>query len=737
MDITKIKNKAFLTALLIFASYRCMAQGIDHWETMVYASDTWKYFIGVTEPPADWITVEFDDNLWAEDAAGIGYGDEDDATEINQTISLYMRIKFSIIDTAVISRAVFNLDYDDAFVAYLNGTEIARANIGSPGDRPAYNQTSTGFREAAMYQGGTPEYFYFPSDSLKPGDNVLAIQVHNQDINSSDMSAIPFISAGISDISFTYRETPSWFNAPFDFVSSNLPVIVINTDGQEIVYEPKITSTMGIVNNPEGQRNYVSGPYNEYSGMIGIEIRGQTSRGFDKKSFGLETRDSIGENLNIPLLGLPRENDWVLYGPESDKTLMRNALTYTLAGQLGRYAPRVRFCELVLNGEYQGVYVFTEKIKRDNDRIDITEMVPEDINEPEVTGGYIFKQDKINEGDNIIALSRGLELIITEPKIDSILPEQTNWLINHLNEFEDVLYSGGNYSKYIDLTSFVDNFLMVELTKNIDGYRLSTYFHKDRNGKIVAAPVWDYNLSLGNADYSYGWTAEGWYWPIIQSWNKNWWMILNEEPNFQDLCKTRWTNLRTTVLSEMHIFSLIDEWTVLLEESQQRNFVTYPILGTYIWPNPGFPESGSFGYDSPTTGGPTTWAEDLEQMKAFISSRLVWMDENMPGRYIPTSLNEAEHVDEDIYMSPFPNPFNSSCRISFIVNKPGPVSINIYDVLGKIIKSETIYSSGAGTEEYTWDGSGDLNKQVASSVYFYVIIADKQIVSKGKLVKID
>jgi len=737
MDITKIKNKAFLTALLIFASYRCMAQGIDHWETMVYASDTWKYFIGVTEPPADWITVEFDDNLWAEDAAGIGYGDEDDATEINQTISLYMRIKFSIIDTAVISRAVFNLDYDDAFVAYLNGTEIARANIGSPGDRPAYNQTSTGFREAAMYQGGTPEYFYFPSDSLKPGDNVLAIQVHNQDINSSDMSAIPFISAGISDISFTYRETPSWFNAPFDFVSSNLPVIVINTDGQEIVYEPKITSTMGIVNNPEGQRNYVSGPYNEYSGMIGIEIRGQTSRGFDKKSFGLETRDSIGENLNIPLLGLPRENDWVLYGPESDKTLMRNALTYTLAGQLGRYAPRVRFCELVLNGEYQGVYVFTEKIKRDNDRIDITEMVPEDINEPEVTGGYIFKQDKINEGDNIIALSRGLELIITEPKIDSILPEQTNWLINHLNEFEDVLYSGGNYSKYIDLTSFVDNFLMVELTKNIDGYRLSTYFHKDRNGKIVAAPVWDYNLSLGNADYSYGWTAEGWYWPIIQSWNKNWWMILNEEPNFQDLCKTRWTNLRSTVLSETHIFSLIDEWTELLTEAQQRNFVTYPILGTYIWPNPGFPESGSFGYDSPTTGGPTTWAEDLEQMKAFISSRLVWMDENMPGRYIPTSLNEAEHVDEDIYMSPFPNPFNSSCRISFIVNKPGPVSINIYDVLGKIIKSETIYSSGAGTEEYTWDGSGDLNKQVASSVYFYVIIADKQIVSKGKLVKID
>jgi len=124
-------------------------------------------------------------------------------------------------------------------------------------------------------------------------------------------------------------------------------------------------------------------------------------------------------------------------------------------------------------------------------------------------------------------------------------------------------------------------------------------------------------------------------------------------------------------------------------------------------------------------------------MKEFISARLVWMDENMPGKYTSMYDNAAKHVDDDITTMPYPNPFYSTCRFSFKVNSPGPVSIIIYDVLGNIIKSETIYSTTTGTVGYTWDGSGDLNKQAAGSVYFYVIIADKQIINKGKFVKID
>ena len=742
MNYYKLKNLLMtIILLLLVSSSISWAQSVNHWETVVYAADTWSYFVGKSEPPANWNTLGFVDTIWSNGAGGIGYGDGDDATEIEATISLYMHIKFSILDTVVISKAVFNMDYDDAFVAYLNGVEITRANIGTRGDYPTYDQTSAGFREAAMYQGGGPEYFYLTSqqaaDLFAQGENVLAIQIHNENITSSDMSAIPFLSVGISDSPFTYGNVPSWFNAPVDFTSSNLPIIVIDTDGQEISDEPKITARMGVINNSDSSRNYLSGSFNEYNGMIGIELRGQSSLSFDKKSYGLETRDSVSENLNLSLLGMPKENDWVLYGPYSDKTLMRNALSYTLAGQLGNYAPRVRFCELVLNDEYLGVYVFTEKIKRDKNRINITKMLPEDINEPEVSGGYIFKEDKLNEGDNIITLSRGLKLVITEPKNDNILPEQTNWLVNHLNEFEDVLYSGNDYSAYIDVQSFVDNFLIVELTKNIDGYRLSTYFHKDRNGKIVAAPVWDYNLSLGNADYNDGWTAVGWYWPIIQSWNKNWWMTLNNDQRFQDLCKTRWTKLRADIFSETHIFFLIDEWTSLLNEAQERNFAQYPILGEYIWPNPGFPESGSFGYNAPKSGGPTTWTEEIEQMKDFISARLVWMDENMPGELTSIELRNIDNNEMLNTVSPYPNPFNSSSKILYKIDQPSLVSISIYDVLGRNIRTETLYKPEKGVYEFIWDGRGYLKNHAASSVYFYVIKADKQIINKGKFVKID
>ncbi|NOG46799.1 MAG: T9SS type A sorting domain-containing protein [Calditrichaeota bacterium] len=704
----------FLTVLLFRSGF---SQEVDHWETVIYAGDEWSFFVGISEPASDWNSLSFNDSSWAKGAAGIGYGDDDDETEIDPTISLYMRIKFVIEDADKISNSIFNIDYDDAFVAYLNGMEIARSNIGETGDVPAYNQTSNGLHEAQMYYGGEPDYSYLSgqktSELLKTGNNILAIQIHNESITSSDMSAIPFFSVGIKDDSFTYRNVPSWFKPPFNFDSSNLPIIIINTGGESIPYEPKIDAQMGIVNNGSGNRNYVTDFYNEYDGHIGIEVRGQSSLGFEKKSYGLETRDSLGENLNVSLLGMPKENDWVLHGPYSDKSLMRNALTYSLAAGLGHYAPRVQFCEVVLNDTYRGVYVFTEKIKRDDDRVNVTKMLPQDINEPEVTGGYIFKKDKVNEGDNIISLTRGLELIITEPKNDNIVPEQTTWLLNYLNSFENVLYGNGDYTEYINVQSFVDNFLIVEFTKNIDGLRLSTYFHKDRNGKIIASPVWDYNLSLGNADYNDGWAPIGWYYPIISSWDKNWWIQLLQDPAFYDSCKTRWAEIRKGQFAESNIISMIDEWVELLDESQKRNFEYYNILGKYIWPNPGFPESGSFGYDSPTSGGPTTWQEEVNYLKDFIAGRLVWMDDQL--EYDPTSLDldDRRELQSFELFQNYPNPFNAQTTIRFSLGSKSNILITIYDTQGRTIKT-ILKALPAG------DHSVKLNTaDLASGVYFY------------------
>ena len=151
--------------------------------------------------------------------------------------------------------------------------------------------------------------------------------------------------------------------------SSNLPIIVIDTYEQVIPDEPKISAHMGIIFNGSGEINYITDSSSHYDGDIGIEIRGHSSQHyFPKKQYGLETRDSEGENINVSLLGMPEENDWILYAPYSDKSLMRNVLAYDIAKSLGSYAPRTQFCEVILNNDYVGIYVFMEKIKKDSNR---------------------------------------------------------------------------------------------------------------------------------------------------------------------------------------------------------------------------------------------------------------------------------------------------------------------------------------------------------------------------------
>src|SRR5690606_9969158 len=137
--------------------------------------------------------------------------------------------------------------------------------------------------------------------------------------------------------------------------TSNLPIVVIDTQGRAIPDEPKILARMGIIDNGEGVRNSTGDPFNGYDGFVGIEVRGASSQAFPKKQYAIETRDADGEDVNVSLLGLPGEEDWILQGPYSDKSLMRNVLVYHLARRMGRYASRTRYAEVVLNDEYQGV----------------------------------------------------------------------------------------------------------------------------------------------------------------------------------------------------------------------------------------------------------------------------------------------------------------------------------------------------------------------------------------------
>ncbi len=385
-------------ALSILASINLLfGQDTDHWETLFYHNSDFKYFTsteGIPDP--NWRNTNFNDDAWRSGPGGIGYADGDDNTIIENTYSLAIRKHFVILDKSTITEGVLHVDYDDAFVAYLNGSEIAR----SPGlsdPFPAADVISTVNHEAVMISGGIPNGFLIPGDELIPllieGNNVLAVQVHNSSTNSSDMSSIITLSVGLATNESQYLLTPSWFELPYTYLSSTLPIIMIDTKGASIPNEPKIEASMKIIYNGEGKINKISDTPKEYDGLIGIEVRGASSAGYPQKPWSLETRDSLGMNNNIPLLGMPRENDWVLLSHYNDKSFMRNPISFHLFSKMGHYSTRTRLVDVVLNGNYEGIYLFGEKVKRDKWRVDVAEILPHNNSGDSLTGGYIFKTE--------------------------------------------------------------------------------------------------------------------------------------------------------------------------------------------------------------------------------------------------------------------------------------------------------------------------------------------------------
>ena len=439
--------------------------------------------------------------------------------------------------------------------------------------------------------------------------------------------------------------------------SSNLPIVVVDTLGKSINETSQTLSFASFIDTATDGRTMLTDPP-DFVGRAGINIRGKSSAGFAKKQYHFETWDKYDQDKDVSILGFPADSDWILQGPYSDKSLMRNFLTYKWSNDLGRYAVRTRYIELFLNtdggrvssSDYIGVYVFMEKIKLGADRVDIAALEPSDNAEPQISGGYIFKKDKADAGETVFRTSRGLEVRVIEPKLEDITPQQVDWIKNYINEFESVLYGSNfmdpenGYAKYIDVGSFIDVHILVELTKNIDGFRLSTYMFKDRNGKLNMGPVWDYNLSLGNANYLQGWIPTGWYYSQISEGDYPWWRRLFEDPAFRLRYADRWFELRENIFATGQLLQNIDDTAALLNEAQIRNFDRWRILGSYIWPN--WFIAG-------------TYDEEINWMKGWLEQRLDWMDSQIayefataPPGFSPKE-GQFDHSFELAMMSPY------------------------------------------------------------------------------------
>jgi len=301
---------------------------------------------------------------------------------------------------------------------------------------------------------------------------------------------------------------------------SNLPVFIINTDGgASIVDNPRVLASLKIIYRGPGQRNYLTDQNNplflNYNGRIDIEIRGSSSQVTNKKNYGFTTRmaDNVTNN-NVSLLKMPEENDWILNGMVFDPALIRDYLCYNFSRQIGEYASRTEYCELIINGEYKGLYLLQEKIKADDNRVDITKISINDNQIPDITGGYITKADKTTGGDPVAWNMKSwsgdnVEFIHELPKPENVTVYQDQYIHSQFKDLEvtainqDVSISGG-FPSVIDIPSFIDYIIISELGSNADAYQYSTYFHKDRNGKLRAGPIWDNDLTFGNDLFFWG-----------------------------------------------------------------------------------------------------------------------------------------------------------------------------------------------------------------------------------------
>ena len=439
--------------------------------------------------------------------------------------------------------------------------------------------------------------------------------------------------------------------------STNIPLFIINTKGVSIMDEPKIPADLKIIFQ-DGQYNHPEDPGNIYEGNIGIEIRGRYSASLPQTPYGIETRDLLGENLNVPLFHMPPENDWILLANYNDKTFLRNALAFELFRKMGHYAPRTQFCEVIVNTWYQGIYVFTEKIKRDQGRVDIATLNPDEVSADDVAGGYIIKIDYYNDSDSwqssfppLGYADKKVHFVYHYPKPDDINEAQKAYISEFINDFEETLYSPNTADRnrklydLIDVGSFIDYFVIGELSRNVDAYKKSSYFHKDKNGKLHAGPVWDFDWAWKNINECFFGATDGSGfaykvhqcnpWPVPPTWMSR----LLDDPYFTQELSQRYDELRGSYLSEDYIFHYIDSVAEVLDDAQKRHYQRWPILGR----NVGAPEVDE---------QPLTYAGEIQKFKNWISTRLNWLDQQLP-KFVVTDIPDFVAYEKNML---FPNP---------------------------------------------------------------------------------
>lgn len=386
---------------------------------------------------------------------------------------------------------------------------------------------------------------------------------------------------------------------------AGLPSVVIHTLNNQEPYDKvnEIVSTVSVYGT-EGQL---------WNDSAGIRLRGNASIDFPKKPY----RIKFYKKRNV--LDAPaKAKKWVLINAYGDKSLIRNMVALNYAERLGmRYVVYHKLVNVFLNGEYKGVYTLADQLEIGKNRLDITEMTPEDITGEALTGGYHLEMDGYagNEPENGRFWSNPYSMGITikEPDSDEILPVQKNYISNHFNTMCNSVRNRNDWRRYLDETSFLQHFIVGELTGNTDTY-WSMHMYKERsNDTIYCGPEWDFDLGFDNDYRHYPTCNKSDYVYTYAGTNRSFVDQIIKNDNVAARSLTRiWSNARLNHgLNPDTICAMIDDLANYLDEAQRLNFMRWNILGSNVHMNP---------------RNPGTYANEITFVKSYVRNRFNWMD---------------------------------------------------------------------------------------------------------------
>jgi hypothetical protein len=489
--------------------------------------------------------------------------------------------------------------------------------------------------------------------------------------------------------------------------SSDLPIVIIRTMGQNIVSDNKIDAIMEVRYNGPGQMNYVTDNPNEYNGHIGIEVRGASSSGYPQQPYGLETRLSDQTDNPVALLGMPEESDWILQSNYNDRSLVRNLLANRLFNAMGEYSPRAVLCEVLIDSTYKGIYLFSEKIKRDKNRVDIAKLEPDDNAGDKLTGGYILQQNYWDPSTSFQSNYSPIDhpgfdvhFVYEYPKPKDITGLQKEYIASFVDSLETALYSPDfadpetGYRQYVDVESFIHYFLVNEISRNNDGFKKSVFMYKDRyskGGKMKAGPIWDFDWAWKNIWGCF--TSEkidGSEWAHhvndcpTDNYGHGWYIRFLQDSSFTQQLRCTYEEYRQTIFDTTYIFHYIDSMGTVVATAQQRHFKKWPILGIS-------------GPAPEVLAIATTYEAELDTLKSWIKLRLNWLDANIPGLCENTTATQDPH-DQLAPLHFYPNPTNGFIHFEGNLDSNSPVQLRLYNSAGIEIKSQWLYSKQVDLE---------------------------------------